>query len=172
MQVLAGVRPLVSSRSYVPCTKIHSLWVVLKQDWGIRFCSKQLDFWKRRNVRLVTSSCPKSCQVNAILSTARVRLEIAITCTTTSPKHRQGFFSRISLSEVWTMCPKLSAINWSSANVHFHWREPPQVSFLSQQMFCRDKNVFIATKMVVHTLQTKSTDASEPVWPSGKALGW
>ena len=30
--------------------------------------------------------------------------------------------------------------------VIYHWRELPQVSFLSQQKFCRDKHMFVATK--------------------------
>ena len=35
-----------------------------------------------------------------------------------------------------------------SAAVFYHWRELPQVSFLSRQMFCRDKHAFVATKDV------------------------
>ena len=32
----------------------------------------------------------------------------------------------------------------------YHWRELPQVSFLSRQMFCRDKIMFVATKYFCH----------------------
>ena len=31
---------------------------------------------------------------------------------------------------------------------NYHWRELPQVSFLSRQMFCHDKHVFVARKNV------------------------
>ena len=36
-----------------------------------------------------------------------------------------------------------------SGSVCYHWQELPQVSFLSQQKFCRNKRVFVATKHVL-----------------------
>ena len=51
------------------------------------------------------------------------------------------------------------SLQWCLFTLHFHhWRELPQVSFLSRQKFCRDKHVFVATKHAFY--RDKSTVAS------------
>ena len=42
----------------------------------------------------------------------------------------------------------------AKGQVNYHWRELPQVSFLSRQAFCCDKHVFLVTKYVKIMLHT------------------
>ena len=51
-------------------------------------------------------------------------------------------------SQVSGYCDEIWPLNSSQRPSIYHWRELPQVSFLSRQEFCCDKHVFVATKDV------------------------